>query len=161
MATFASRYSEPVEQFPKEIHQLAVYYNHASVLIERNNHGIAVIPKVDEIAMEEDSGVSIILGHDEKQGWLQTKGNKVHMYDVVANDIKSATTLKVVDEDTGLQKVITKIDIADEETAEQLADVDKKTLQGVSGMDDRAVAYALAALGMTLDAVYVEGDVMV
>ena len=70
VATFAGRWEPRV--FGGYIDQVGVYFNAASVLAERNNHGHALI-----MALEATGELALLRGHsDEKPGWLSNvKGN--------------------------------------------------------------------------------------
>ncbi len=146
---------EPKVVFPKMIFDLAVWYNYASVLPERNNHGHAVIAGINEliaqdystraseIAKEKSSDLAImdiprvwilVDPADKKEGWLtspsgsgMTRG-KVAMYDNVAQQVKD-------------QQMI----LHDPDSFHQLGSIDINKLRNLDGFDDCADACALAA----------------
>lgn len=109
------------------IDQLAAYYNHAGVMVERNNHGHAVL-----LALKESRKTRLMEGHDKKTGWLSNAKGKVLLYDLVAEVLRDGVTL-----------------LADPETRQQLASIEANTLRAPQGLhDDHADAYALALAGL-------------
>jgi hypothetical protein len=97
---------------------LARWYNNAGVLVERNNHGHAVLAR---------AGFRALSGPDGKPGWLTTPTSKVALYDALAATLAA-------EEGT----------VADEATWHQLASIDGNTLNAPQGLpDDAAMAYAL------------------
>jgi hypothetical protein len=110
--------------FASHVAQLSRYYGNAPVLIERNNHGHAVLLWLADNAPD----VPLILGHDGKPGWLSNSKGKALMYDELAEAIH--------DRDS---------QIASFETYLQLASIEGSTLRAPEGeLDDRADSYALA-----------------
>lgn len=147
---------EPKVVFPKMIFILAVWYNFAAVLPERNNHGHAVIATLNELIAEDYSiraeamreldpakredvmdlpRVWILVDPaDRKEGWLtspsgsgMTRG-KVAMYDNVAQQVKDEQMI-----------------LHDPVTFHQLGSIDINKLRNLDGYDDVADACALAA----------------
>src|SRR5262245_56836327 len=102
------------------------YYNGASVLVERNNHGHAVL-----LWLRDNSGLLRLCGHDAQPGWHTTTKGKALLYDTAGEALRDGeTTLH------GL------------EVFHQLASVEGSTLRAPEGQpDDRAVAFALALAG--------------
>ena len=106
--------------------ELARWYNGADVLVERNNHGHAVL-----LALHEDGRVRLLPGHDGKMGWLSNVKGKPLLYDTVARAVHDRECR-----------------VADGETASQLASIEASSLRAAEGLhDDRADAFALAVAG--------------
>ena len=102
--------------------RVAEAYNHAPVLVERNNHGHAVIGWLQE------SGCETARGADGRPGWLTTAASKTRLYDEAARRLQEGS-----------------VRIHDGESAAQLASVDALTLRAPPGLhDDRAMAWVLA-----------------
>lgn len=115
--------------FAEMISKISVFYNNAPALIERNNHGHAVIQKC------QDLGVELLNGYDEKPGWLNNSKGKVLLYDHTADLIRT-TDCKIVDF----------------RTYSQLASIEASTLLAPEGLpDDEADAFCLANKGAVLD----------
>jgi hypothetical protein len=117
---------EPTEVFPSEIERLCSYFNGAAVLIERNNHGHAVI------AGCRRRGVRVLLGPDEREGWLESQAAKVKLYDDYAAALMAGDVL-----------------LHDARTREQLGAIHRVTLRSplkgkVNRVDDEAIAEVLA-----------------
>lgn len=113
--------------FAANITAIAEYYNAASVLVERNNHGHAVIGW-----LTENSAVTVLNGWDDKLGWLNNARGKAAMWTKAAEGFRDHT-LKVHSQDTYLQ----------------VSNIRGATLRAPEGMhDDRAVSYALCAAGL-------------
>lgn len=106
------------------------WYNRADILVERNNHGHAVL-----LWLKEHSRLKVLLGHDQKPGWHTTAVSKALLYSTGANVFR--------DRDTRLHSF---------ETYTQLSSVDGNTLSAPEGEhDDRAVSYVLALMARTLE----------
>lgn len=106
--------------------QIGRYYNNAGLMIERNNHGHAVL-----LWLEEHSRLRRLDGHDEKPGWLSSKLGKALLYNDLADCFR--------DKDTTLHSF---------DTYTQLASIEGATLRAPDGShDDRADSYALAHAG--------------
>lgn len=106
--------------------QIGNYYNRAGLMVERNNHGHAVL-----LWLEEHSKLRRLNGHDEKTGWLSSKLGKALLYNDLADCFR--------DKDTTLHSFDTYI---------QLASIEGATLRAPTGEhDDRADSYALAHAG--------------
>jgi hypothetical protein len=105
---------------------LCRWYADAPILVERNNHGHAVIGWLAE------QGVELLPGPDGRPGWLTTAASKTRAWDEAARRIAA-----------------TACTIADPESAAQLALVEATTLRAPLGHhDDRAMAYVLALLAL-------------
>jgi hypothetical protein len=106
--------------------QIGHYYNDAGLMVERNNHGHAVI-----MWLEEHSALRILDGHDEKPGWLSSKLGKALLYNEAADCFKDGNTT-----------------LHSFSTYMQLASIEGATLLAPEGQhDDRADSYALAHVG--------------
>jgi hypothetical protein len=105
---------------------LAMWYNNAFVMPERNNHGHAVI-----LWLQANSRVVLLCGHDGRIGWLSSGKGKALLYDAAADAFRN--------EDTILHSFA---------TFTQLASIEGATLRAPEGEhDDRADSYALAIAG--------------
>lgn len=119
--------------FGSYIQLVSDYYRHAPAMIERNNHGHAVIQWVDEHAPT----VSLLNGHDEKSGWLSSKLGKTLLYTECAEHFRT----NAQDETKVLHSFA---------SYTQLASIEGATLRAPEGQhDDRADSYALAQVGRT------------
>jgi hypothetical protein len=109
--------------FAAHVDALSVRYNRAAVLVERNNHGHAVL-----LWLREFGSADLLAGYDSKPGWLQSGRGKPLCLDTAADALREAATT-----------------IRDRTTAEQLASIEGATLRAPEGQhDDRALAYCLA-----------------
>jgi hypothetical protein len=109
------------------IDRVSTYFNHASVLVERNNHGHAVL-----LWLELNSEITCSEGPDEKAGWLDNSLGKTRLYDHCADMFRDRATV-----------------IHSEDTYYQLSSIDGSTLRAPAGeMDDLADSYALALMAM-------------
>lgn len=112
--------------FGGHISAISLYYNKAAALVERNNHGHAVLLWLRDHALH----VSRLSGEDNKKGWLSSTKGKTVMYDKAA---EMAQNEEIV--------------IRDMETYLQLASIDGSTLRAPEGdRDDLADADVLANL---------------
>jgi hypothetical protein len=115
--------------FASYIQQLALWFNRAGVLVERNNHGHAVLLWL----RDNGRGVTLLPGHDGKPGWLSSTLGKTQLYDKCADGCKNA-----------------EVTLHSFATYTQLASVDGSTLRAPAGQhDDRADAFALACSART------------
>jgi hypothetical protein len=121
------------DQFASAIDQVGRYFNHAAILVERNNHGHAVIsglrssplPLYFEPGREDEEG---------REGWATTAKSKAELYIVAAHAFREGQTT-----------------IHSDETMLQLASIDHATLNAPPGQhDDRAVSYVLALRAASL-----------
>jgi hypothetical protein len=109
--------------FAAHIDAVGRYYNNARALVERNNHGHAVI-----LWLRDHGKVQLLAGHDNAVGWLSNSKGKALLYGEAADAFRERNTL-----------------LHDFATFLQLCSVEGATLRAPEGeMDDRAVAYALA-----------------
>ena len=105
------------------VDQIGKYFNDAELMVERNNHGHAVL-----LWLSEHSNLTRLKGHDDKDGWLSSVKGKALLYSVCADAFKNEETV-----------------IHSLETYLQLSSIEGSTLRAPEGeMDDRADSYALA-----------------
>lgn len=115
--------------FAAYIASIAAYFKDADVLVERNNHGHAVL-----LWLRDNSKARIIYGPDRKAGWHTTSVGKHYMYDQAADDFREETTT-----------------IHSFETLTQLQSIEGSNLSAPEGEhDDRATSYCLALLARKL-----------
>lgn len=113
--------------FTQALRLLAAYFNDAGVMVERNNHGHAIL-----LGLLQAGDTQVILGLDSKLGWASSERGKTLMYDLVTDTVQAGNTV-----------------IYDETTREQLASIEASTLQAPVGLnDDRADAFGLALAGL-------------
>lgn len=134
VAVFAGKWEPKV--FGGFIDQVGVYYNYASVMPERNNHGHALI-----LALRDTGILTILRGHSadaekeqstERFGWLSNEKGKTLMYDNIAQLIMDESII-----------------LHDPKTINQLASIESKTKRAPDGMnDDAADALTLAAAAL-------------
>lgn len=121
-------------------HALGLYYNSAAVLVERNNHGHAVLLRL--LDHNEDAQATrapmlpILAGLDDRPGWLSSALGKTVLYDELADAFREkATTLHSF------------------ASYMQIASIEGATLRAPTGAhDDRADSYALANVARALAA---------
>ncbi len=102
---------------------VARWYNDARVLVERNNHGHAVL-----LWLRDNSDVRLACGHDGKPGWLSSGKGKALLYDACADAFRERRAL-----------------LHGFATFTQLASIAGASLRAPDGeQDDRADAHALA-----------------
>jgi hypothetical protein len=110
------------------VDMIGKWYNQASVMVERNNHGHAVL-----LWLRDHSRLRLVTGHDAKEGWLSNSKGKALLYDAAADCFRDGRTI--------LHSI---------GAFTQLASIDGSTLRAPEGEhDDRADAYALACIAMT------------
>lgn len=120
---------EPKIIFPAHIDAVGQFYNRAPALVERNNHGHAVIGW-----LEQHSTILMQEGHDNKPGWLNSPAGKVMLYDDGASTIMHGDCL-----------------LHDFGAYTQLGSIDRATLRAPEGEhDDKADSVMLALKGTTL-----------
>lgn len=108
------------------IDKLGTYYNGAGVMVERNNHGHAVL-----LWLRDNSALEILKGWDDKEGWLSNSKGKALMYDDCADYFHDQST------------TVHSFDVW-----EQLISIEGSSLRAPEGqMDDLADAYTLAIQG--------------
>lgn len=104
------------------VKRVSAWYHSAPALVERNNHGHAVLLALKSL------GVRRLCGHDGKEGWMSSERGKVMLYDTAADALRTA--------DTRIHSLA---------TYAQLASIDGDNLQPPgSGGSDRAIAFVLA-----------------
>lgn len=105
--------------------RLGRWYNNAPILVERNNHGHAVL-----LWLKDNSPLKVLVGDDHKPGWLDNSRGKAILYDNCADRFHDKEAL-----------------VHSEATYLQLASIEGATLRAPQGdHDDRADAYALGLL---------------
>jgi hypothetical protein len=124
VASLAGRF-EPAT-FAAHVDSIGRYYHAAGVLVERNNHGHAVL-----LWLRDNSGLARLCGHDNSPGWLTTTKGKALLYDGAGEALRDG------------EAVIHQLDVF-----HQLASIEGSTLRAPEGQpDDRAVAFVLALAG--------------
>lgn len=109
--------------FADYLYQLARYYNNADLLVERNNHGHAVI-----LALTDTHDYEPMLGWDGRPGWMTSTRGKSLMYSESADAFRDNDTV-----------------IHSEEAFTQLVSIEGSSLSAPEGShDDEATAYCLA-----------------
>jgi hypothetical protein len=107
--------------------QIGVFFNRADLMIERNNHGHAVL-----LWLRDHSKLARLKGYDGKEGWLSNSIGKSLLYNAAADAFRDQATI-----------------LHSFATYTQLASIDGGTLRAPEGeQDDRADGYALALAGM-------------
>jgi hypothetical protein len=105
------------------IDTIGKWYNNAVVLIERNNHGHAVL-----LWLRDHSLLWRMPGHDGQEGWLSNSKGKALLYSAAADAFRERQTF-----------------LHSFATFTQLASIEGSTLRAPEGeADDRADSYALA-----------------
>jgi hypothetical protein len=121
VATLAGRLQPAV--LAAHADRLGQWYNRAGLLVERNNHGHAVL-----LWLKDHSHLRRLCGPDGKEGWLSSSRGKVLLYDACADTFRERGTV--------LHSFATFV---------QLASIEGSSLRAPEGEhDDRAVGYALA-----------------
>ncbi len=121
VASLAGKF-EPKVTFPRHIDALGMFYNRAAVMVERNNHGHAVIGY-----LQNQSRLRLLDGFDRKTGWHTTPQGKVRLYDDGASVFMHGGTI--------LHRFETRL---------QIASIEKSTLSAPEGeMDDLSDSYML------------------
>lgn len=121
VATLAGKF-EP-SAFAGYIDQIGTYFHKAGVLVERNNHGHAVL-----LWLRDHSKLPRLAGYDKREGWLSNSLGKTLLYTGAAEAFRDkSVTLHSFD------------------TYMQLASIEGATLRAPDGEhDDLADSYALA-----------------
>lgn len=123
VAALAGKYDPSV--LAAHADRIGRWYNSAPVMVERNNHGHAVL-----LWLRDNSSLSRASGYDGKEGWLSSSQGKSMLYDATADAFR--------DRDATLHSF---------DTWSQLASIDGSTLRAPEGeYDDRADGYALATV---------------
>lgn len=111
--------------FAENIAAVARYYNDAEVLVEKNNHGHAVIGHLEENHLD----IRLLAGWNGDTGWLSNKKGKALMWTTMADSLRDRAVL-----------------LHSRGTFVQLGSIEGATLKAPKGLhDDRAVSFALAA----------------
>jgi hypothetical protein len=114
------------------IDRIGQYYNGADVMILRNNHGHAVLLKLNEIGV-----LSLINGLDGRLGYQENERTKTYMFDVAADAFRDSDCM-----------------VYDFVTYSQLTSIEGNTLSAPEGeLDDMASAFVAAIIGRMLRAV--------
>lgn len=144
-AVLAGKFEPSV--FGSYVREVGIWYNNAGVMIERNNHGHAVIQWLEEHAKP----LTLLAGHDGKTGWMSSRLGKSLLYTEVADHFRQNARI----DGSGLP---TKV-LHSFASYEQLASIKGATLSAPEGQhDDRADSYALAQVARDAD---VEANVAV
>jgi hypothetical protein len=124
VATLAGKVEPSV--FGSCIEKVSGFFNRAPVLVERNNHGHAVIQWLRDNAY----AVRLLCGSDGKPGWLTISRSKAMMYSDVADVMQNRAAI-----------------IHDLQTFQQLCSIEGSSLSAPQGQhDDLAVAFGLAVV---------------
>src|SRR5262249_8760827 len=127
MAELAGKLEPSV--FAHYAQQVAMWFYKAGILVERNNHGHAVLLWL----RDNGKGVQPLPGHDDKPGWLSSTLGKTQLYDKCADACRNA-----------------EVTLHSFATYTQLASIDGSTLRAPAGQhDDRADSFALACAART------------
>ena len=117
--------------FGAQIAAVSAFFNGAAALVERNNHGHAVL-----LWLREFSPVQALPGLDKKPGWATTGASKPMAYDNAADVLRAGAGRNAFDSLTAV--------IRDPETLEELGNI-TTGLAAPDGLhDDRATAHVLA-----------------
>jgi hypothetical protein len=124
VASLAGRF-EPAT-FAAHVDAVGRWYNGAPALVERNNHGHAVL-----LWLRDNSRLLRLCGHDALPGWHTTTKAKALLYDRAGEALR--------DKDAMIHGL---------ETFNELASIEGSTLRAPAGQpDDRAMAFVLAVAG--------------
>lgn len=124
VAQLAGKYEPAV--FASHIDKVGMFFNRAAVLVERNNHGHAVL-----LWLRDNSSLRRLAGLDKREGWLSNSVGKVWLYDTATDIFKDGATI-----------------IHTFKTMTQLGSIEASSLRAPSGeMDDCADSYALTLVG--------------
>lgn len=173
-ASLGGKY-EPKKVFPKMIFDIAIWYNFASVLVERNNHGHAVIAELNEIIAQEYSnraeefyqvdsdadpeGTAAERGMDLPRIWLLLDPADKKEGWLTSPTGSGLTRGKVAMYDTTAQQVKDRQQIIHNSTTfHQLASIDIEKLRNIDGMDDAADAWAMCSCARVIPARTLEGQ---
>ncbi len=120
-ANLAGKFEPAV--FGAHLNAVGRWYNRAGVLVERNNHGHAVL-----LWLRDNCGLQRLLGPDGAEGWLDNSRGKSLLWDFAADTLRDGDAV-----------------IHDADTRDQVQSVEGASLKAPSGEhDDRAMAWALA-----------------
>jgi hypothetical protein len=127
-AALAGRFDPTV--FAGHAAAVSSWYNRAAALVERNNHGHAVL-----LWLRDNTRVDLLRDVDGKDGWNTTSKSKAQLWTTAADAFRGGATA-----------------LHSFPTFTQLASIEGATLRAPEGQkDDRAVAYGLALVAVTLD----------
>lgn len=122
VAMFAGKLEPAV--FAEYIAKLGDWYNSADIMVERNNHGHAVL-----LWLREHSGLIILDGHDDKPGWLTSEKGKSLLYATACDMFKNR-----------------ELTVHSRRTFEQLSTIEGDTQRAPEGLhDDLAMSFVLGA----------------
>jgi hypothetical protein len=125
---------EPKRQFPGAIAAIARHYNDAQGVVERNNHGHAVIAGLEAL------GVVVMPGRDGRAGWQTTEGAKADAANTTYSALLAAREAGIKPFAKGSKLV------------RQLKSIERATLaapgkrKGKTKIDDVSTAYQMAEL---------------
>ena len=120
VASFAGKHEPAL--FAGYVDRLAAWYNKAAIMIERNNHGHAVL-----LWLKEHSRLEVMAGHDDKPGWLSSEKGKALLYATACDMFKNRETI--------LHSLATYI---------QLSSIEGTTQRAPQGQhDDRAMSFVM------------------
>lgn len=138
--------------FASYIRNMSEYYNLASAMVERNNHGHAVIQWLEEHARR----VKLLPGHDAeprkpkktgtrrrkiKAGWLTSTLGKSILYTIVTDHFRKSANFDKPEEGSTIV-------LHNFGTYMQLSSIEGASLSAPEGLhDDKADSYALAQAG--------------
>lgn len=109
--------------FAAYMDKVGQWFNRASLMVERNNHGHAVL-----LWLRDNSPLTRLRGLDRKIGWLSNNVGKVALYDNCTEFFKDGTVV-----------------VRSFKTFKQLESIEGGTLRAPEGeMDDAADSFALA-----------------
>lgn len=124
VATLAGKFQPAV--FAAYVAALARWYNKAAAMILRNNHGHAVILWLADNATD----VRLLLGKDERAGFVESTLGNVVLYDTCADQVRNGEVI-----------------VHDLATWHQLGNIEGATLEAPKSQhDDRADAFAVACV---------------
>jgi hypothetical protein len=113
--------------FAAYMDELGQFYRQANLMVERNNHGHAVL-----LWLRDHSHLRRLPGWDGKEGWLSNSKGKALLYSTCADAFRDKSTR-----------------VHSFETYTQLCSIDGSSLSAPEGEhDDRADSYALALCGV-------------
>ena len=108
--------------------RIGQWYNNAALMVERNNHGHAVL-----LWLRDNSPLRRMIGHDRREGWHSTSKGKTLLYDAAADAFRNQETV-----------------VHSFSTFTQLQSIEGSTLRAPEGeRDDLADSYALALVGIS------------
>ena len=112
--------------FAAAVDEVGRWYNYATVMVERNNHGHAVL-----LWLGDNSSLRVLQGPDGKAGWLNNSLGKTLVYNAGVEMFRDETTT-----------------LHSFDSYQQLAAIEGSTLLAPKGdRDDRADSYVLANVG--------------